>query len=95
MTPVLANSPPQFVLSEGQSEIVLRLKEGSATPVGSLVYRLKGYDPDEDPLVFGLRGQIANELLRIENLGGDEANVYLKKELDREVIPQLQLFFSN
>ena len=84
-SPVTANSPPQFVLSEGQSEIVLRLKEGPETPAGSLIYRLKGYDPDDDPLTFGLRGQIANELLRIENVRTNEANVYLKKELDREV----------
>ncbi|CAG7830108.1 unnamed protein product [Allacma fusca] len=86
-----ANSPPQFVLSEGQSEIVLRLKEGPETPLGSLIYRLKGYDPDDDPLSFGLRGQIANELLRIENLGSNEANVYLKKELDREVEDEYML----
>lgn len=79
------NVLPQFVLKEGQSEIVLRLKEGPATPTGSRVYKLKGIDRDGDPLTFGLRGQVANELLRIENLGKDEANLYLKKELDREV----------
>ena len=92
-TLTLANKPPQFVLSEGQSEIVLRLKEGKETPVGSLIYTLKGFDFDNDPLTFGLRGQIANELLRIENLGSDEANVYLKKELDREVCNIFQKFF--
>jgi len=79
------NRPPQFVLSQGQSEIVLRLKEGKETPVGTLVHRLKGFDYDEDPLVFGIMGQTGNDLLRIENLGTDEGNIYLKKELDREV----------
>lgn len=81
----VANVLPQFVLKDGQSEIVLRLKEGPATPVGSLVYKLKGRDDDGDELTFSLRGQQANELLRIENLGSDEANLYLRKELDREV----------
>lgn len=32
-TPVAANTPPRFVL-DGQSEIVIRLTEGEATPVG-------------------------------------------------------------
>lgn len=41
---VSANNLPQFLLSDGQSEIVLRLKEGPATPVGSLIYTLKGID---------------------------------------------------
>lgn len=52
---------------------------------GSLLYRLRGTDPDGDPLTFGVREQIGNEILRIENLGANEANIYLKKELDREV----------
>jgi hypothetical protein len=82
---VQGNILPQFLLSDGQSEIVLRLKEGPATPVGSMIYTLKGIDRDGDPLTFGLKGQIANELLRIENRGRDTANLYLKKELDREV----------
>jgi len=82
---VMGNILPQFLLSDGQSEIVLRLKEGPMTPVGSLIYTLKGIDRDGDPLTFGLKGQIANELLRIENRGRDSANLFLKKELDREV----------
>lgn len=32
-TPVAANTPPRFVL-DGQSEIVIRLTEGEATPAG-------------------------------------------------------------
>nr|CAD7402101.1 unnamed protein product [Timema poppensis] len=80
---VAANRPPRFLIN-GQTEIVLRLKEGAETPVGSLIYRLHGADPDGDPLVFGVREQVGNDLLRIENLGTNEANVYLKQELDRE-----------
>jgi len=73
------------VLSEGSSEILLRLKEGPENPVGSLIYTLKGYDPDGDPLTFGLRGPVANSLLRVESSGPDEAQLFLKTELDREV----------
>ncbi|ODN06167.1 Cadherin-23 [Orchesella cincta] len=90
----VANVLPQFVLKDGQSEIVLRLKEGPATPVGSLIYKLKGVDGDSDPLTFGLRGQVANELLRIENLGKDEANLYLRKELDREVQDEYMIILT-
>src|SRR5882757_4541517 len=39
--PCAGNSLPQFILPQGQSEIVLRLKEGPSTPVGSLIYTLK------------------------------------------------------
>lgn len=33
----LNNKPPRFLI-DGQTEIVLRLKEGSATPVGKNLY---------------------------------------------------------
>ncbi|XP_075231619.1 cadherin 88C [Lycorma delicatula] len=90
---VSANSPPRFII-DGQTEIVLRFKEGRDTPVGSLIYRLRGTDPDGDPLTFGVREQIGNEILRIENLGTNEANVYLKKELDREVRDEYALVLT-
>jgi len=53
---------------------------------GSRIYRLRGYDPDDDPLRFGVRDQVGNEVLRIETAGKNEADVFLKKELDREVM---------
>lgn len=37
VTPAAANTPPRFVL-DGQSEIVIRLTEGEATPVGEYTY---------------------------------------------------------
>lgn len=79
----LGNRPPRFLI-DGQTEIVLRLKEGPDTPVGSLIYRLRGMDPDGDPLTFGIRDYPGWDVIRIENLGTNEANVYLNKELDRE-----------
>uniref|UniRef100_A0A1B0CCE9 Putative cadherin egf lag seven-pass g-type receptor n=1 Tax=Lutzomyia longipalpis TaxID=7200 RepID=A0A1B0CCE9_LUTLO len=80
----LANLPPRFLI-DGHSEIVLRLKEGPDTPVGSLIYRLKGFDPDGDPLTFGIKESIpGSEVLRVENVGMNQANLFLAQELDRE-----------
>ena len=52
----------------------------------SRIYRLRGFDPDGDLLRFGVRDQVGNEILRIENIGKNEADIFLKKELDREVM---------
>ncbi|XP_049786609.1 cadherin-23-like [Schistocerca cancellata] len=79
----VANSPPRF-LTDGQAEIVLRLKEGPETPVGSLLYRLRGVDTDGDSLTFGVREQPDSDILRIENFAGNQASIYLRKPLDRE-----------
>lgn len=78
------NRPPRFLI-DGPPEIVLRLKEGSDTPVDSLIYRVKGYDPDGDPLTFGVRPSVDSGLIRLEQKSKIEANIYLSKELDREV----------
>ncbi|XP_036323215.1 cadherin-23 [Rhagoletis pomonella] len=85
LQPVSSNRPPRFAIDGGQAEIVLRLKESPETVVGSQIYTLKGFDPDNDPLVFGKRPSHDSEIIRIENTGGNEANVYLAKELDREL----------
>lgn len=82
---VQSNRPPRFIIDGGQSEIVLRLKESPETPVGSLIYHLKGYDPDNDPLTFGIIPSQFSDIIRIENFGSNEAKVYLAKDLDREV----------
>ncbi|XP_043655694.1 cadherin-23 [Drosophila teissieri] len=81
---VASNRPPRFAI-DGQSEIVLRLKESPETKVGTLIYTLKGYDPDNDPLTFGKRNSHDSEIIRIENTGGNEAKVFLARELDREL----------
>lgn len=83
---VQTNQPPFFELDgDQQSEVVLRLKEGSETPVGTLVYQVRASDPDADPLQFALQGSAANELLAIEPVDATHANLVLKKLLDREV----------
>lgn len=52
---------------------------------GSLIYRLRGVDPDGDTLQFGIRDQLGSDILRLEAISSNEANIYLVKELDREV----------
>lgn len=51
---------------------------------GSLIYRVRGIDPDGDKLIFGVR-EPGDKVIRVENFGRSEANLYLKIELDREV----------
>lgn len=93
------NLPPKFITSStvGQpssnSEIVVRVKEGPAS-IGKLIYTLKAEDPDEDPLTFGVLGSMASDLLRIENVPENQANVYLRKELDRETTESYQVVIT-
>lgn len=94
------NLPPKFIQSPAgaaasgvNSEIVVRVKEGPQS-IGKLIYTLKAEDPDEDPLTFGVLGTMASELLRIENTPGNQANVYLRKELDRETTESHQLVIT-
>lgn len=99
------NLPPKFITGTSgagtgasggvgsNSEIVVRVKEGSAS-IGKLIYTLKGEDPDDDPLTFGVLGSIASDLLRIENVPGNQANVFLRKELDRETTESYQVVIT-
>jgi hypothetical protein len=75
------------------SEIVVRVKEGPQS-IGRLIYTLKGEDPDDDPLTFGVLGTMASDLLRVENVPGNQANVYLRKELDRETTESHQVVIT-
>ena len=57
----------------------------SRSAPGTLIYHLRGYDPDGDSLTFGIRTSHDSDIIKIENIGHNEANIYLAKELDREV----------
>lgn len=89
------NSPPKFVTQTGDasSEIVVRVKEGPAS-VNKLICQLKAEDDDDDELRFGALGSIASDLLRIESVSKNEANVYLRKELDRESTESYQVVIT-
>lgn len=90
-----ANRPPKFLLDGQQSEIVLRLKEGPETPVGTRIYTLRGFDPDGDALTFGIRpNPYDNDVLRIESAGAAEAHLYLDRELDRETRDEYQIVLT-
>lgn len=52
---------------------------------GGLIYKLKGFDPDGDALVFGVQSTYDSEIISVRSIGKDEAGIYLEKELDREV----------
>lgn len=92
-TAAYSNHPPRFLI-DGQTEIVVRLKEGNDTPAGTLIYRLRGSDPDGDALTFGVRDFPGNDILRIERVSNSEANIYLKRELDREVKDEYSLVLT-
>ena len=57
--------------------------------IGTVIYRLRGIDPDGDRLTFGIKDQPGSDVIRIENSDFGEANLYLNKELDREVSGRL------
>lgn len=62
--------------------------------LGSLIYRVRGIDPDGDKLIFGVR-EPGDKAIRVENFGRSEANIYLKIELDREVIEHFNIRAIN
>lgn len=96
---IASNLPPKFITTSSQqmggsnSEIVVRVKEGPQS-IGKLIYTLRGEDPDDDPITFGVLGSMASDLLRIENVPKNQANVYLKKELDRETTESYQVVIT-
>lgn len=53
--------------------------------IGSLIYKLKGFDPDGDALLFGVQSTFDSDIISVKNLESNEAGIYLEKELDREV----------
>uniref|UniRef100_A0AAR5PBK0 Cadherin domain-containing protein n=1 Tax=Dendroctonus ponderosae TaxID=77166 RepID=A0AAR5PBK0_DENPD len=80
---VECNRPPRFLI-DGQTEIVLRLKEGNETQIGTLLYKLRAYDADGDRLTFGVKPTADSDVIIIDSTSNNEANVYLNKLLDRE-----------
>lgn len=57
------------------------LKVPFGTPVGTLIYRLKGSDPDGDALTFGSVDTVGSSLLYFQSASFTEADVYLKAPL--------------
>jgi cadherin 23 len=90
-----ANSPPKFLLDGSDAvggDIVVRLKEGPDTPVGTKILILRGFDPDGDALDFGYRGE--TDLLEIESDRSGEAAVFLGRLLDAEIESSYQILLT-
>ncbi len=58
------------------------LKLPNNTKVGTIIYRLKGTDADNDVIEFGARGIIGNRLLGFKKVNFHETDVYLKTPLE-------------
>jgi cadherin 23 len=96
---VSANSPPKFVLDQNTGpDIVIRLKEGRDTPPGTVIYRAKAFDPDGDPLTFGVisrKDLSSSDIVDIVNENGSyEASLVLKRPLDAESETEHQLVLT-
>uniref|UniRef100_A0A182ISV2 Cadherin domain-containing protein n=1 Tax=Anopheles atroparvus TaxID=41427 RepID=A0A182ISV2_ANOAO len=88
-----ANRAPVFLIDD-HAEIVIRLKEFPETPVGTLVYRLRGYDADGDPLTFGVQKGADSHIIRLTQNASTEAYVFLNHELDREARDEYTLILT-
>ncbi|XP_076365618.1 cadherin-86C-like isoform X2 [Tachypleus tridentatus] len=53
------------------------------TKPGTIIYRLRGFDADNDVLTFAVRGTGASELLHVQSVSPTEANVILKSSPTR------------
>ena len=90
-----ANTPPKFLLDENQNGgVVIPLKEGLDTPPGTVIYRAKGFDPDGDPLVFGVVSRSEDGLVEVVSENNNEASIVLRKYLDAEVQTEHQLVLT-
>ncbi|RWS12551.1 cadherin-86C-like protein [Dinothrombium tinctorium] len=58
------------------------LKLPKSIKPGTIIYRLKGSDPDAEPLNFGIKGAVGRKLLDIVSVSFNEADVYLKSSLE-------------
>ena len=83
--PCFCNTPPKLLLDNQQegSAIVVRLKEGPHTPPGTEIFKLKAEDSDGDLVIFAVVRD-PDQIIRVENLGSNEAVVVLTEELDAE-----------
>ncbi|XP_053680882.1 cadherin-23 [Anopheles nili] len=90
---VSCNRAPVFLIDD-HAEIVIRLKEFPETPVGTLIYRLRGYDADGDPLTFGVQKSADSHIIRLKQNASSEAYIYLNTELDREAREEYTLILT-
>uniref|UniRef100_A0A3B3CED5 Cadherin-23 n=1 Tax=Oryzias melastigma TaxID=30732 RepID=A0A3B3CED5_ORYME len=81
-----SNQPPRF-LNYFFSTYLLIYED---TPIGSSVAQLKAVDPEEEPLLFGVTGE---ESMRFFSVNPDTGVVWLRQQLDRETMQEMQVVF--
>ena len=52
---------------------------------GTVIGQLSATDPEDDPLTFTIRGEIATSVLELQSVNPNLRNITLKSPLDREV----------
>ena len=57
------------------------LKLPNNTKVGSIIYRIRGTDADNDVITFGVRGLIGGRILSFKSVNFYEADVYLNSKI--------------
>ncbi|XP_077552872.1 cadherin-86C-like [Haemaphysalis longicornis] len=70
------------------------LKLPKETPIGTIVYRLKGSDADSDVLTFGAQDSVGKSLFQFRSAHFSQADVILKKTLVEEEYT-IQLFVTD
>ncbi|XP_070385387.1 cadherin-86C isoform X1 [Dermacentor albipictus] len=70
------------------------LKLPKETPIGTIVYRLKGSDADSDVLTFGAQDAAGKALFQFRSVQFSQADVILKKALTEEEYT-IQLFVTD
>lgn len=85
LKPADGNQAPNINYSNNMR--VLKLPKD--TKIGSIIYRLKGSDPDSDTLTFACDHYVCSSIIEFKSCSFTEADVYLKAPL--EVCP---LFYS-
>ncbi|XP_077506423.1 LOW QUALITY PROTEIN: cadherin 86C [Amblyomma americanum] len=70
------------------------LKLPKETPIGTIVYRLKGSDADSDVLTFGAQDAVGKALFQFRSVQFSQADVILKKALTEEEYT-IQVFVTD
>lgn len=83
--PLSCANPPKIDISHNMR--ILKLPNN--TRVGSIIYRIRGSDADNDFITFGVRGIIGQKMLVFKSVNFYEADVYLKSPLEVSLISSI------
>lgn len=86
----LANLMPEF---SPKDDVIVSVPEGTRTPVGSVIHKLKGIDYDGDILTFTIKGD-PDKMFGVKRVSRHESNLVNLRELDREAASTYSLTVS-